>query len=591
MVYQKNLSSTCWILLLCLLHSGVTNAGSKPKHKKFKPKQRDDSSQKPNIIFILADDLGYADVGFNGKRYGSQIQTPNLDRLARSGVILSNYYVQHLCTPSRSTLMTGRYPIHTGLSHSNIKPTRPMCLPEDEVTLPQKLKEAGYVTHMVGKWHLGIQRKECLPTYRGFDSFVGKYLGAGEYFTHMKKVILDNPLRVLNAYDFHRDTGQNRTVGYKYYGEYSTHVFAQRAKNIVKTYRSKKPLFMYLSFQAPHGPLQVPNKYKLPFANTNMTYDRKTMAAMIYCMDKAIGDIVKELKSAGMYKNTVIIFTSDNGGPRGLPVSNWPFRGYKATFFEGGVRAAGFIHTPLFPKSLRGTVHNGLIHISDWFPTIIQGLSGGNTNGTKPLDGFDMWETIKTGTKSPRTEILYNINTVGVNREGPQFLQKMESALRMGDWKIITGRQDKGHRWQAPPESKHSDIKRTEPHDKRIWLFNITADPYEFHDVSELNPGIVNVMLNRLQEYLDNMTTPIWPHMDASYDPANYGGVWGPWTVSPSSFEETLKAEKRQKPQEAREKKKKKKQLKKARKRNKKLKQQISKNTQRKQQSNKGPGA
>ncbi|XP_072050879.1 arylsulfatase B-like [Amphiura filiformis] len=577
MIFQINLSSTCWILLLCLLYSGVINAGSKPKpkNKRLKPKQRDDSSQQPNIIFILADDLGYADVGFNGKRYGSQIQTPNLDRLARSGVILSNYYVHHLCTPSRSTLMTGRYPIHTGLSHSNIIPTRPMCLPEDEVTLPQKLKEAGYVTHMVGKWHLGMQRKECLPTYRGFDAFVGMYLGAGDYFTHMKKVTLINPLRVISAYDFHRDTRQNRTVGYKYYGRYSTHVFAQRAQNIIKTYRSKKPLFVYLSFQAPHTPLQVPQKYKFRFANINMTYGRKTLAAMIYCMDQAIGDIVKELKNAGMYNNTVIIFSSDNGGSRESPASNWPFRGFKGTFFEGGVRAAGFIHTPLFPKSLRGTVNNGLIHVSDWFPTIIQGLSGGNTNGTKPLDGFDMWQTIKARTKSPRTEILFNINTVGVNQRGPQFHPSMRSALRMGDWKIITGHQGELHRWQAPPESKHSDMERTEPHNKKIWLFNITADPYEFHDVSELNPAIVNVMLNRLQEYLDNMTTPVWPKMDASYDPANYGGVWGPWTVRPS-FEETLKAEKRQKAREARERKKKKNKLKKARKRNKKLKQQKS---------------
>src|SRR5215510_13069967 len=202
---------------------------------------------RPNIVYILADDLGYADVGFNG---GKEIKTPNIDKLAASGARLDQFYVQPLCSPTRAALMTGRYPMRYGLQVGVVRPWAAYGLPLEERLLPEALREVGYTTAIVGKWHLGHFRPEYLPTRRGFGHQYGHYNGALDYFTHVRD----------GGFDWHRDDKVCRDEGY------TTHLLAREAVRLIREHGGKKPLFLYVPFNAVHAPHQVPEGYKKPYA-------------------------------------------------------------------------------------------------------------------------------------------------------------------------------------------------------------------------------------------------------------------------------------------------------------------------------------
>uniref|UniRef100_UPI00398F5688 arylsulfatase I-like n=1 Tax=Pristiophorus japonicus TaxID=55135 RepID=UPI00398F5688 len=493
-------------------------------NRKVPAMEEEGVKRKPHIIFILADDQGFHDIGY----HNSDIRTPTMDRLAAEGVILENYYIQPICTPSRSQLITGRYQIHTGLQHSIIRPRQPNCLPLDQVTLPQKLQEAGYSTHMIGKWHLGFYKKECLPTRRGFDTFFGTLTGSTDYYTYDN---CDGP--GVCGFDLH--DGEN--VAWEYSGKYSTSLYAQKVTKILASHSPEEPVFIYVAFQAVHTPLQSPKEYIYQYRSFGNVARRK-YAAMVTCMDEAIGNITLALKRYGYYDNSVLVFSTDNGGQPFSGGSNWPLRGRKGTYWEGGIRGIGFVHSPLIKKKQR--VSQSLAHITDWYPTLVS-LARGNVTETPPLDGYDLWPTISEGKKSPRTEILHNIDPLynhaklGSWEEGHRLWNTaIQAAIRVGPWKLLTG--DPGYSDWIPPqrlpnfpgswwnlERQRAGLRRS------MWLFNITADPYERREVSAQHPGVVKRLLARLAHY-DQTSIPVrYPAEDPRANPELNGGAWGPW--------------------------------------------------------------
>jgi arylsulfatase A-like enzyme len=410
---------------------------------------------RPNIVFILADDLGREDCGFMG---GKQIKTPNLDKLAQVGTILDAFYVQPVCSPTRAALLTGRYPMRHGLQVGVVRPWAQYGLPLEEQTLAQGLKQAGYATAIVGKWHLGTVQPEYLPTRRGFDHQYGHYNGAIDYFTHVRD----------GGFDWHRDDKVCRDEGY------STTLLGDAAAKFVTETAGKKPFFLYVPFNAVHTPMQVPEEYLKPYGN--LKGDRRKLAGMLAAMDEAVGKIVAAVEKAGVRKNTLFVFSSDNGGfAPGRVTDNGKYRAGKGTLYEGGVRVAAFAtwegHLP------PGKINPEPMHIVDWYPTLL-GLAGAKVEQKLPLDGRDIWLTLTQGKPSPHDAILLNVTpNVG--------------AIRMGDWKLVVK-----NGMDNPDGGRPANAGA-----KSVELFNLKDDPYEKTNLAEKEPERLKQLQARLTAY------------------------------------------------------------------------------------------
>jgi len=421
------------------------------------------AEQKPNIVYIVADDLGWKDVGF----HGSDIRTPALDRLAAEGVRLEQFYAQPFCTPTRAALMTGRYPIRYGLQTIVIPSSHTYGLPTDEYLLPQALKDAGYQTAIVGKWHLGHGDPKYWPKQRGFDSQYGPLIGELDYFTHEQHGVTD----------WYRDNKVVKEPGY------TTTLLGNEAVKLIEAHDTKVPLYLYLAFNAPHTPYQAPQEYLDRYRNIEDP-SRRAYAGSITAMDDQIARVLKALDKKKMRANTLIVFQSDNGGTRNamfageldmskskIPCDNGPYRDGKGTLYEGGTRVVALANWPGHIRA--GVISNEMMHVVDMYPTLAK-LAGAPTAKAKPLDGLDVWPTLSEGRPSPRTEIVYNI-------------EPMRAGVREGDWKLV---------WHSLLPS-------------RVELYDIARDPAEKNDLSAQNPAKVAELQKRANELAAAQAKPL----------------------------------------------------------------------------------
>ena len=401
-------------------------------------------SSRPNILFILADDLGYGDLSCYGR---PDYETPNLDRLAAQGVrFVKAYSASPVCTPSRCAFITGRYPARTrvGLEEPLTEPrdlgekARTLGLPPEHPTIASLLKQSGYQTALIGKWHLGYL-PNFGPVQSGFDEFFGIMTGAADFFTH--KDMAGDP-------DLYEGKVPVERIGY------TTEMLTQRAVKFISNRRkgagSASPFYLSLQYTAPHWPWEGPQDESVSRA-LGRGYDGftaggslKTYAAMMKSLDDGIGEVLRALDRAGMTRNTLVIFTSDNGGERFS--YNWPFRGQKFTLWEGGIRVPAIVRWPgVVPVNL---VTQQAAITMDWTSTM---LAAGNTkaDAAYPLDGDDLLPVIRgTQTIYERTFFWRNSN--------------QDAALK-GHWKYLKdGNQE--------------------------YLFDLSVDEREQANYRELNP-------------------------------------------------------------------------------------------------------
>lgn len=414
------------------------------------------AAERPNIVFIMADDLGWADPGFHG---GDGSLTPNMDKLADQGVRFSQFYMTPVCATTRSALMTGRYSFRQwmdwrsedfgkpdylellGMKLAHLPdgtPTRRvMGLPTEERTIAEALKESGYTTALIGKWHLGEWLPEQLPMGQGFDHQYGHYGWGIDYNNH---TIPHNAPAIFCVHDWHRDQKPILENGY------STDLIADEAVRLIQQQSKDKPFFHYIAFNAIHGPLE-----EIPRHTDRL--DKR--AAAIKCLDEGIGRIVEAIEANGFAGETLVVFTNDNGGL--TEEVNRPWRGTKNTTYEGGIRVPFVARWPGRLKP--GSVNGAIMHVTDLFPTFVT-LAGGSLSQELPLDGIDMSEVLLENRPSPREEIVIEI-------AGSVRLP----SLRSGDYKLV-GKE----------------------------LYNLADDPSETTDIANLHPQRVREMKKRLQQ-------------------------------------------------------------------------------------------
>jgi arylsulfatase A-like enzyme len=405
------------------------------------------SKNAPNILIIVADDLGWADVGY----HGSPIKTPHIDKLCREGVELDQHYVAPMCTPTRAALLTGRYWSRFG----NTAPSNERVLPWKTVTLAKALHDVGYETAITGKWHLG-SKPEWGPRRFGFDRSYGSLAGGVNPWNHLYK-----------HGDYSRTWHRNdRLIDEE---GHVTDLITLEAIDFLKAKRDK-PFLLYVPFTAVHTPFDEPQRW-LDSAS-HIDADRRQYAACTQHMDDAIGRIVGTLRDEQLLEDTLILFFSDNGGTNGddstrypettakgrIKGLNHPLRGWKTQVYEGGIRVPALVY---WKNQLKpGKVAHPL-HVIDWMPTLCK-LAGCVDKKDYKWDGNDVWPLLSREVTQPTPRTLYW-----------QGVRNRSAALRLGDWKLVT-------------------------HGKNEELFDLSTDPLEQHDLADKHPDKVAELRERL---------------------------------------------------------------------------------------------
>lgn len=435
-------------------------------------------SSRPNVIVIVADDLGWNDVGY----HGGDIDTPSLDKIASEGVRLERFYTAPICSPTRAALMTGRDPMRLGIAYSVILPWDNNGVHPKEQFLPQHFLKAGYQTAMVGKWHLGHAQMTYHPNNRGFEHFYGHLHTEVGYFP---------PFANNGGRDFQRNGVSIEEPGYE------TYLLANEASRYIKARDKARPFFLYLPFLAPHTPLAAPEELIEKYRNINTdlaptrsrhsdaTRDaakarglpsaRPLYAAVVDAMDQAIGQVLDTLEQEGIDDNTIVLFMSDNGGAAYSVggADNAPLRGGKGETFEGGIRVVASLR---WPAQLKPGQFGSMMTVMDVLPTLTA-AAGVERQDDSRLDGLNLWPAMRNHEEANRSQPVFFASEIPIYG---QFNLTMID----GDWKLVQ-------------EIFQNQLEVTVSN----WLFNLRDDPLEYNDLSQQQPARVADMADSIRQW------------------------------------------------------------------------------------------
>ncbi|MGC6430274.1 MAG: sulfatase-like hydrolase/transferase [Jejuia sp.] len=462
--------------LVFIFLTGCNTIVSKPYQTENELIENHTVPEKPNILLILCDDLGYSDVGFNGSK---DIPTPNLDMLANNGTICTSAYMAHpFCGPSRASLMTGRYAHKIG-SQFNL-PTEgdeSKGIDVNETFISKVLQESGYYTGAIGKWHLGYQ-KQFHPNQRGFDDFYGFLGGGHQYFPKQFKAeyLLQKESGKTFIWEYLRQLEHNGDEVDE--TEYITNGLSREAVRFLDDAGKKEqPFFLYLSYNAPHTPLEAKEEDLKLFAHVK-DKKRRIYAAMVYAVDRGVKQIVEKLKETNQFENTLIVFSSDNGGKLKAGATNYPLKEGKGSAYEGGFRVPMFFHWPSVVPS--GKTYNYPISSLDFYPTF-SNLANAEIPKGKQLDGKDIWKHFLSN-ENPRPE-----EPLFIMRHRKGF---SDVAIRQDKWKALKVYQQK---WK---------------------LFDIENDIEERIDLSFQYPEILSNLVSLGEAWSQTHVKPQWFHIE-----------------------------------------------------------------------------
>ena len=437
------------------------------------------AADRPNVIVMVADDLGWNDVGF----HGGDIDTPSLDRLAAEGVQLDRFYSTPICSPTRAALMTGRDPMRLGILYGVIMPWHNNGVHPDEHFLPQTFKAAGYQTAMVGKWHLGHAQMTYHPNERGFDQFYGHLHTEVGFFP---------PFANQGGKDFQRNGVSIDDEGYE------TFLLAKEASRVIRERDPEKPFFLYMPFIAPHTPLDAPQDLQDKYADINtdlaparakQTDDTRTMskllmqpsarpmyAAVVDGMDQAIGQVLATLDEEGIADDTIVLFFSDNGGAAYSVggADNAPLRGGKGEVFEGGIRVVSLMRWPA--KIGAGSKMGQIMTAMDVFPTLAE-AAGVEPGNTRRFDGQSLWPAIADGKAVPREDLVF----FGAEMQIPG---SYNFTAFDDEWKLIQ-------------EIEQGQLETTVTN----YLFRIQDDPNEYVNLAQSHPDVVQRLTREIVDW------------------------------------------------------------------------------------------
>lgn len=514
----------------------------------------------PHIFFVLVDDLGWSDVGYHNAAPADEIVTPAIDALTKEGVDLHRHYVHMTCTPTRASFQTGRLPVHVSTSLA-----RPCdengAIPRNMTGIASVLKKAGYATHQVGKWDCGMVTPTHLPKGRGYDSSLNYFDHGNWMYSHRSwdgstKNLSNIPEpSIRDLWDTDHPAVELEATGYEEY------IFRDRMLKILHEHDKSTPLFLKYDSRIAHYPLQVPQEYEDRFANISFAH-RRIYNAMINFLDDQLKNLTGTMKELGMWENTLMVFSSDNGAfvkdPRGgcnhtdesFPGSNegtdyghgtacfngeaggnnYPLRGGKYSNFEGGIRVPAFMSGGFLPSSVRGTQSQEMIHIADWYRTFGEGIAGVDVtdqsaadSGLPPVDSLNMWPLLSGHSSvNPRSDAGYIANA---------------DVLIKGRWKYVKGNTKMIESTNGGPQyPNESTVTDSIDHysfscPSQGCLYDVVSDLEEYHEVSAEHPDIVTEM----KAELARQAATIWSTSHRK-DPACeaaahdvWGGYFGPW--------------------------------------------------------------